>query len=62
MEVSLQKKKDSLELLRRSSGLLLHISSLPGKYGIGTLGKEAFDFIDYRDNIGCGLCIAGDIN
>lgn len=30
----------------RSSGVLLHPSSLPGKYGIGTLGKEAFKFID----------------
>ncbi len=31
----------------RSSGILLHITSLPGKYGIGTLGKEAFDFVDF---------------
>ena len=28
----------------RSAGVLLHISSLPGKYGIGSLGKEAFRF------------------
>ena len=27
-----------------SSGILLHISSLPGKYGIGTLGEEARKF------------------
>ncbi len=31
----------------RSSGILLHPTSLPGKYGIGTLGKEAFHFIDF---------------
>jgi len=31
----------------RSSGILLHISSLPGKYGIGTLGKEALEFVDF---------------
>jgi 4-alpha-glucanotransferase len=31
----------------RSSGILLHPTSLPGKYGIGTLGKEAFRFIDF---------------
>jgi 4-alpha-glucanotransferase len=31
----------------RSSGVLLHPTSLPGKYGIGTLGKEAFRFIDF---------------
>ena len=31
----------------RSSGILLHPTALPGKYGIGTLGSEAFDFIDF---------------
>jgi len=31
----------------RSSGILLHITSLPGKYGIGTLGKEAYGFVDF---------------
>ena len=31
----------------RKSGILLHISSLPSPYGIGTMGKEAFDFVDY---------------
>lgn len=29
------------------SGILLHISSLPSKYGIGTLGKEAYRFVDF---------------
>jgi len=33
--------------LYRASGVLLHPTSLPGKYGIGSLGKEAFDFIDF---------------
>ncbi|HBX51364.1 MAG: 4-alpha-glucanotransferase [Bacteroidetes bacterium RIFOXYA12_FULL_35_11] len=33
--------------IERSSGILLHPTSLPGKYGIGTLGKEAFSFIDF---------------
>lgn len=28
----------------RSAGVLCHISSLPGKYGIGSLGKEAYRF------------------
>ncbi len=31
----------------RSSGILLHISSLPSRYGIGTLGKEAYAFADF---------------
>jgi 4-alpha-glucanotransferase len=32
--------------MKRASGVLLHISSLPSDYGIGSLGKEAFKFID----------------
>lgn len=32
---------------QRSSGVLLHITSLPGPFGIGTLGKSAFEFIDF---------------
>ena len=31
----------------RTSGILMHISSLPSKYGIGTLGKEARRFVDF---------------
>ena len=30
----------------RESGILMHISSLPSAYGIGTMGKEAYDFVD----------------
>jgi 4-alpha-glucanotransferase len=31
----------------RSSGILLHPTSLPGRFGIGDLGDEAFSFIDF---------------
>lgn len=31
----------------RKSGILLHITSLPGKDGIGTLGENAFRFVDF---------------
>ena len=31
----------------RQSGVLMHITSLPGPYGVGTLGKHAYDFIDF---------------
>ncbi len=34
-------------MLKRSSGILMPIFSLPGKYGIGTFGKSAYDFIDF---------------
>lgn len=38
--------------MKRSSGILFHISSLPSPYGIGTLGKEAFAFIDFLKQAG----------
>ena len=31
----------------RASGILMHITSLPGPYGIGALGKCAYDFVDF---------------
>lgn len=31
----------------RASGVLMHISSLPSKYGIGTMGEEAYKFVDF---------------
>ena len=31
----------------RSSGVLMHISSLPSPYGIGTMGKESRKFVDF---------------
>lgn len=33
--------------MTRSSGVLMHISSLPGKFGIGTFGQSAYDFVDF---------------
>ena len=33
--------------LKRSSGVLLHITSLPANEGIGTLGKPAFEFVNW---------------
>ena len=31
----------------RQSGVLMHISSLPSKYGIGSFGQSAYDFVDF---------------
>ena len=31
----------------RSAGILMHITSLPSNYGIGTLGIEAYKFADF---------------
>ena len=39
----------------RKSGFLMHISSLPNNYGIGTMGKEAYNFVDYLKKCGQSL-------
>ena len=36
----------------RQSGILMHITSLPGPYGIGTMGKQAFRFVDFLEKSG----------
>jgi 4-alpha-glucanotransferase len=36
----------------RTSGVLLHVTSLPGPYGIGDLGPEAFAWIDQLHDAG----------
>ena len=37
---------------RRSSGVLMHISSLPSDYGIGTMGAQAYRFVDFLKEAG----------
>lgn len=39
-------------LKQRAGGVLMHISSLPGSTGIGTMGKPAYDFVDYLKSAG----------
>ena len=34
---------------KRSSGVLMHITSLPGQFGIGTFGKSAYEFVDFLE-------------
>ena len=36
----------------RKSGILMHVTSLPSPYGVGSIGKCAYDFVDF-------LCDAG---
>ncbi len=38
-----------MTLFPRSSGVLLHPTSLPGRYGIGDLGQHAYDFADWLE-------------
>eukprot|EP00250_Pteridium_aquilinum_P009353 c18613_g2_i1 orf=1-903(-) len=39
----------------RRAGVLLHPTSLPGPFGIGDLGQQAFAFIDWLHSTGCTL-------
>ena len=39
----------------RQSGILMHISSLPGPDGIGSLGREAYAFADFLHESGMGI-------
>lgn len=36
----------------RESGILMHITSLPGPYGIGSMGKNAYKFVDFLKKSG----------
>ena len=36
----------------RESGILMHITSLPGPYGVGTMGKNAYKFVDFLEKAG----------
>ena len=38
--------------MKRSCGILLHITSLPSPYGIGTLGDVAEEFADWLQKAG----------
>src|SRR5512132_4301230 len=40
---------------KRAGGILLHPTSLPGRYGIGDLGPQAFRFADWLTSTGCKL-------
>jgi 4-alpha-glucanotransferase len=44
-----------MDLTKRSSGVLLHITSLPGPNGIGDLGPAAYHFVDWLQ--GCGQSV-----
>jgi 4-alpha-glucanotransferase len=37
----------------RRAGVLLHVTSLPGEYGAGDLGPEAYAFVDFLERAGC---------
>lgn len=51
--MDLRPRKGDFKL--RKSGVLMHISSLPSGYGIGSFGKEAYEFVDFLKNSGQSL-------
>ena len=38
--------------MNRSAGILLPLSSLPSKYGIGCFSKSAYEFVDWLKEAG----------
>ncbi len=41
-----------LKIFMRSCGVLMHITSLPSPYGVGTLGRQAYKFVDFLKKAG----------
>ena len=41
--------------MERCCGILLHLSSLPSPYGIGTMGRAAYNFVDFLSSAGQSL-------
>jgi 4-alpha-glucanotransferase len=39
-------------LNQRRAGILLHITSLPGRYSNGDLGQEAYHFVKFLHSVG----------
>jgi len=39
-------------LSQRRAGVLLHITSLPSDFGVGDLGKGAYEFVDFLSKAG----------
>jgi 4-alpha-glucanotransferase len=44
--------KPAFDFQRRSSGILMHLTSLPGPHGSGDLGPAAYHFIDFLSDAG----------
>ncbi len=47
-----QKYNQSIPLDKRRSGVLLHITSLPGPYANGVIGEDAYRFVDFLKDSG----------
>ena len=36
-----------MKTFERGAGILMPISSMPSPYGIGTMGRDAYEFVDF---------------
>ena len=45
-------EKETVKVDKRYSGILLHPTSLPSPYGIGDMGQDAYDFVDFLEKAG----------
>lgn len=52
METKKAKEKEVVKADRRYSGVLMHPTSLPSPYGIGDMGQDAYDFVDFLEKAG----------
>ena len=52
MQVPNNYLKESVNTVKRTAGILLSISSLPSKYGIGCFSKNAYEFADWLKEAG----------
>ena len=43
-----------MKAIKRSSGVLLHVSSLHGEYSVGSFGRPAFEIVDFLAEAGFG--------
>ena len=44
--------RGEIEIMKRESGILLPVSSLPSRYGIGCFSREAYEFVDWLKETG----------
>ena len=51
-EETMSEQTEIIRKKRRLSGILVHPTSLPGEYGIGDLGPEAYRFVDFLNSAG----------
>jgi 4-alpha-glucanotransferase len=50
--MNIEKKPAMMNLQERCSGVLLHVTSLPGPHGLGDFGPDAFRFVDWLASAG----------